>query len=134
MVDESDPETDEDQLVPEDYNELLEGLAKKWQLTQLTHNVSVAAANSFWNLSLSLIPGVFNAKENSVPNNKQVPGFVHMRRKLYKDISPPIHMKFVYLNRSTNMVETIHCSSAPRQRFPKSQYIKLYEEAHIKVL
>ena len=112
---------------------MLESLSKKWQLIQLTHNVSAAATNSFWQFGLSLFPGLVAAKEMS-GTNKNVPGFIHLRRELQQDMCPPIYMTFAYLNRITKNVEIIKCNKAPIRKFPKSQYIKLYEEAHIKVI
>lgn len=116
----------------DDYHTLLENLSKKWLLTQFTHNVSAAAANSYWQLAVNQLPGLSVAKERCGVE-KHVPGFVHIRRKLIKDGCPTIYMKFAYFNKLTNTTEIIHCTKAPARNFPKSKYTKLYEEAHIKV-
>lgn len=118
--------------VDQNYQEILQALSEKWLLVQLTHNVSAAATNSFWQYVVDFFPALFLAKEKSNVN-KNIPGYIHQRRKLYNDICPEIHMKFVYLNRSTGVIETILCNKDPSQKYPKAKYLKLYEEAHINV-
>ena len=127
----SDPSISSDEEV-NNYDELLDSLAKKWLLTQSTHQVSAAAANSFWEVSMNLIPKMLGVREK-FNIKKKVPGFIHLRRKLNEDLCPPIHMKFVYLERSTNTIVEVNCSEDPGKRYPKSKYQKLYEEAHFKV-
>lgn len=101
-------------------------------MVQLTHHVSAAAANSFWKLGVHKLHPLLAQKEDS-GITKNVPGFIHLRRQLHEDQCPEIHMKFVYMNRETKAIETVHGSKAPIKQFPKSKFIKLYEEAHIKV-
>lgn len=101
-------------------------------MLQLTHDVSAAGANSFWKLAMTSIPSLINAREK-FEIGKHVPGFIHQRRQMYKEYCPDIHMKFVYYNKNTHDIETFEGSTCPRKRFPKIKYIKLYEEAHIKV-
>ena len=113
---------------------MLQNLSKKWLVTQLTHEVSAAATNSFWQLSTELFQQLFEAKARD-DVSKNIPGFIHLRRKLYKDssLSPKIYMKFVFLNKTTNAIETVHCERSPSRQYSKANYIKLYEEAHVKV-
>ena len=115
------------------YNDILGSITKKWLLIQLTHNVSAAATNSFWDAAFDSIP-MLNAAKGRWQSDKDVPGFINLRRKLYTKICPQVHMKFVYLKKSTNSIETVHCTKDPGKRYPKSQFMKLFEEAHIKVL
>ena len=116
----------------DNYFEILESITKKWLLIQLTHNVSAAATNSFWQASFDSIPILCAVKERcNIDVN--VPGFIHIRRKLYSNICPTVHMKYVFLERSTNSIEVVHCTKDPGKRYLKSRYTKLYEEAHIKV-
>ena len=127
----NDPPSDNESAAA-DYHDLLKTFSSKWLLSQLTHNVSLTAANAFWQLSLNFLPVLLEAKENSLVK-KNTPGFIHQKRKLYDEMCPKVHMKFVFLNRITNEIETIECEKDPSRRFPKSTHIKLYEEAHIKV-
>lgn len=114
------------------YENLLYSLSKKWLLIQLTHDVSAAAANAFWDVALTFFPGLAAAKKNCGAI-KKVPGYIHLRRKLYDDICPPINMTFAFLNKNTRNTEEIESKKDPSRQFPRSQYTKLYEEAHIKV-
>lgn len=127
----SEPAEDEEEE-GDNYKAIFENVSKKWLNVQLTHDVSMAAANSFWTQAIRFFPALASARERSGVE-KSVPGFIHVRRQLYKEYCPEVHMKFVYLNRNTNAVETYHGSKCPRKQFPRNQYIKLYEEAHVKV-
>ena len=126
-------EVDDDNDVSdgEDYVTVLKNLSEKWLMVQLTHQVSAAAANSFWDSAVQSIPNLMECKKRSSVK-KNVPGFIHLRQKLYNDC-PEVHMKFVYLNKSTQEVEVVHASKSPDRRYPKSTHVKLYEEAHVKV-
>lgn len=77
---------------------------------------------------------MLNAANGQWQSDKNVPGFIHLRRKLYSEICPQVHMKCVYLNKTTDSIEIVHCTKDPGNRYPKSNYIKLFEEAHIKVI
>ena len=116
----------------QNYHGLLEKLSKKWINVQLTHRVSATAANSFWKLAVESFPPLSLARQKDQVK-KNVPCLIHQRRKLYKESCPVIHMTFVYLNRSTQAIENVQCKEAPTRKFPKNKYLKLYEEAHIKV-
>ena len=113
------------------YDEILKKLRNEWLLVKLTHNVSAAAANSFWSLSMSL-PSLLAAKDNCGVR-KNVPTFEHLKRQLYLEKCPKIHMSFAFLNNDTQAIEIFHGQKWPRKRFPKSKYLLLYEEAHIEV-
>ena len=51
---------------------------------------------------------------------------------MYKENCPEINMKFVYLNKNNQDVEVVHSKTNPARRYNKANYIKLYEEAHVK--
>ena len=129
-------DTDTDTISSEEdsdnYFQVLRSMSKKWMDVQINHDVSECATNSFWQLAFDMIPIILGIKERC-NIKKEVPGFIHIRRKLKEEKCPDIHMKFVYLNRSTNSVEEVQCRKAPVKEYPKANYIKLYEEAHIKV-
>ena len=131
--DPSTPSSSDDDNEGDNSNNLLHELSKKWLMIQLTHNVSAAATNSFWDASMSLIPGLLEARQNLETNSK-IPGFIHTRRKLYQDMCPPVQMTFAYLSKVTGEIEYVECTTAPTRTYPKSLFTKLYEEAHIKVI
>lgn len=126
----SNNSSDEDEEI---YGEVLDSLYKQWLLVQLTHNVSAAATNSFWRIAFEFIPTLCRIREQR-NIKKKVPGYIHIRRNLYDDICQKVHMKFAFLNKSNNSIEVVECDKAPDKRYPRSRYIKLYEEAHVKVM
>ena len=116
----------------EDYYDLLATLSKKWLNVQLTHQVSAAATNSFWAIANTFLP-VISAAKDKCNVNKNVPGFVHIRRTMKKQMCPEVQMKFVYLNKNTRAIEVVHSKTSPDHKYNQSCYEKLYEEAHISV-
>ena len=114
-----------------EYSNLLTILSEKWLYTKLTHQVSAAASKSFWKTAMECVPALYEAKKE-VNVTKNTPGFIHQRRKLYKDMCPEVHLKYAFLNKENNQTEVIHSKTAP-SKYNTSKYIKLYEEAHIKV-
>ena len=115
-----------------EYKELLKKVSEKWLMAQLTHNVSAAATNSFWHIALNDFTSLSDAREHSM-TKKNIPGYIHLRRQLYKEKCPEVHMRFVYLNKESKNIEVVHCDKDPGHKYPKSKYTKLFEEAHIKV-
>lgn len=109
---------------------MLEEMSKKWLHVQMTHQVSASATEAFWKTANELMPLVYDHR-NRLNIQKNVPGFKHLRRKLYKENCPEINMKYVYKNKRDNSIEIVECKKAPSRS--KSNYIKLYEEANVKV-
>lgn len=130
-----DQNNDQEQIdgeLPDDYWDMLNTMSEQWLMVQLTHNVSAAATNSFWNLAFKQMPNLLRMKsEQSVKKN--VSGFIHMRRKLYQLKCPKVHMKFVYMNKTTQEIEVVNTTKNPRHTYTRANYVKLYEEAHVKV-
>lgn len=79
------------------------------------------------------MPDIFRMR-SELNIKKKIPGFIHVRRKLYDDLSPKVHMKYVYIRKSDETIEVVHCTVDPGNQYPKALYIKLYEEAHVKVI
>ena len=126
----SDPSFFSDDDEVENYKGLLDELSKKWLNVQLTHEVSASATESFWKTAMNLMPPLFEHR-NRLHIQKNVPGYKHLRRQLYNDFCPEITMTFAFMKISDQSIEVIECNTA--QTRSKSEYIKLYEEANIKV-
>ena len=126
----SEPSSSSSDNEEENYHGLRDQLAKKWLNIQLTHEVSASATESFWKAAMGLIPPLFEHRRQ-FEIKKKVPGYKHLRRQLFKDNCPEISMKFAFMKRSDRSIEVVDCNIAPTRS--KSEYIKLYEEAHIKV-
>ena len=129
----SDPSLPSEEEEEEHYFDLLAALSKKWLFVQLTHNVSAAATNSFWEIAMKFIPNLVKAKKDLDIKSK-VPGFVHIRRQMYDTICPELDLKYAFLDKNNNSLEVVTCKKAPGKKYPKSKYKKLYEEAHVKVI
>ena len=125
-----------DGLVPpnevDTYRSRLGKMAEKWLLIKLTHQVSASATNAFWKAALDYIPELIKSKErDSVA--RPIPGFIHLRRLMYKGKCPTVQMKFAFLNRTTDQIEIVHCQTNPGRMYNRAKFVKLYEEAHVKV-
>ena len=83
---------EEDINEPTEYYDILDDLAKKWLEIHLSHNVSLSATYEFWNIGMKVIPKLFEAKLRQ-DIQKNTPQFVHLRRKLYKEMCPPVHLE-----------------------------------------
>lgn len=130
----ADPGGQEDNNIDlqDDYHEMLKEVAEKWLLVQLTHRVSISASNSFWEFAVNSIPKLSQCK-NDRSIKKAIPGYIHLRRKMYKEQCPKVHMKFVYLNKNTEAIEIVHTNTNPAKQYNRINYVKLYEEAHFEV-
>lgn len=82
---------------------------------------------------MNSIPDLFKHREQFNVQRK-VPCYEHMRRQLYSVNCPKIHMQYAFLKISDNSIHIVDCENAPIKRFPRSEYEKLYEEGHIKVI
>ena len=120
----NDDDNDEDR---DDYNTALQSFSKKWLSIQLTHKTSASATNTFWKAALESLPKLLELKvEENI--RKNVPTFVHQRRKLTGELCPDIHMTYVYRDKRDGSIST---ATVPKRN---EFYEKLYEEAHIKVI
>ena len=118
----------------ENYFSVLESLSKKWLSAQLTHHVSAAGANTFWDIAMDAIPKMVSIKDVEGVTRK-TPRFTQERRKMYKDNCPKIQMRFAFKHKLTGEIETIDCDATPAKRFQRNpDYVKIYEEAHVKVI
>lgn len=129
-----DPDDDLSILDDEDdYASLLKAMSRKWYSAQLNHKVSATAAEAFWKIAKTYWPKIVQAKQ-SEEVEKSTPLFPNQRKKLDKQLCPEIHMEFGFLNVTTGEVETVNSMTAPLKDYERNpNYIKLYEEAHIKV-
>ena len=125
---------EEDIDVPqESYNSILEALSEKWMLAELDHTISKVASNAIWKIAFSFIPKLMQAK--SVENVKRkVPGFDHIRKKMYEKRTPKVQLQIGYKNKLTNEVSVVHETATPQSRFPPDKFEKLYEVATVKVI
>ena len=117
----------------EDYNLLLESMSRKWHYTQLHHEVSATAADKFWQIAKSFWPKLVEAKQVEGVKRK-TPEFQNQRKKIVKQLCPDIHMEFGFLNVNTGAIHKVATRTAPFKEYERNpNFIKLYEEAHVKV-
>lgn len=108
-------------------------MTRKWYFTQLSHQVSATAANDFWAIAKEFWPKIQRAKEVEAISRK-TPLFPNQRKKMIQQLCPDIHMEFGFLNVTTGIIHQVSCESTPCKDYERNpEYIKLYEEAHIKV-
>ena len=102
-------------------------------LTELQHNVSLAASDAFWKLALKSFSPLLKAKDEANVK-KETPQFTHLRRQLRDKYLPPIEMQIGYKHRETGEEIHLKTDAIPASRFPKSSYQPMYEIASIKVM
>ena len=112
---------------------MFNSFCEKWLHEQQHHHVSLNAANSFWKLAFQYVGKLLELKleEN---NKKKIPDFLHVRQVIYKNICPPVHMSFAFLDKSDNSIVHVEGDHTPLNQYERNpRYQKLYEESHIKV-
>ena len=105
------------------YCQLLQKLAEKWLLVEISHNASKEASNMFWEAAISLLPQVLREKE-MIGISRKIPQFVHLRRKLHKRLLPPINQTTAFKDRSGNVVVV---EGDATKEYSTSTHTKLYE-------
>lgn len=130
----SEESEDEEFIEMDDYKTILDFLSKEWIKIELTHQVSKVASNAFWSMAKNWFPRLFHAKEMQNIHRK-TPNFAHIRRKMYKENVPPIHLEFCFKHKESGVLTIVKDSSiTPKTRFPPNEYQKLWEVAYVKVL
>ena len=131
--DDEDPEIDEFVEV-DDSDSILTILSKEWQKIELSHQVSKVASTSFWEVGKSWFHRLFQAKELQ-QNHRKTPSFTHIRRKMYSQWVPKIYTETGYQNKDSGIVTVVRDGDGDAQinRFPRHEYSKLWEVAHVQV-
>ena len=116
------------------YSSLFKSFANQWQHGQLTHHVSLTAATAFWDLAFKYVSDLsqLKAQEN---NHKKTPGFLHVRKQIYKDLSPDVKMSFAFKKKTDGSIVYVKDDITPLKKYQRDpEYEKLYEEAHVEVI
>ena len=115
------------------YKEVLKELADEWIEAEIDHRVSKSASNCFWKIATTKFKKLFETK--SIQGvRKKVPQFAHLRKKLYDNKVPPIHMEIAYKDNETEEIVVLEdLKKAPVGKFPPDKFTKLYEQATVKV-
>ena len=132
-MDNDDASDDEDMFngIEGGYHTILQELLEEFLLIEITHNTSKTATNAFWRASEKGFYKLQQAK-NLQGITKSTPQFVHLRRKMYKDL-PKVNMEIAYENKETKEITTVNTEITPKSQFPPDQYVKLYELASVDV-
>ena len=72
-----------------EYEKQLHSLSKAWLNVELSHNISKIASNTLWDLALSFVQPLMDAKEQEGVT-KKIPKFQQLRKKLYQKYAPKI--------------------------------------------
>ena len=126
---EEDKDDDEDT-----FHSLFESFSKQWLGAQLTHHVSLTASQAFWNLAFKYGSNLndLKTKENI---KKKIPQFLQVRKNMYAEICPKVHMSFAFLNKADGSIIRVEAEKTPLNEYQRNpQYQKLFEEAHIEVI
>ena len=130
--DESDIEGSDFEEVDE-YFALLKYLSKEWLKVELAHRVSKVASEEFWSLAKKWFHKLFTTKKVQKVTRK-TPSFPHLRRRMYDNSVPPIHMEFGFLEKDTGDLTIVEDTPiTPKKQFPPHRFQKIWEIAHVKV-
>ena len=136
LDDDDDNEVDdmEDIPVPENYDDLVRQLGHLWVESTGKHNISIEGASYLWRIAFKYMGNILQAKE-AENNERKLPQFKHLRRKIIKDSVPPVQIRTAFLNLQTNTVETPPPSDkGPDKAFNDVNiYQKLFEITSVKV-
>lgn len=72
-----DSSSDDSAANDESYQQWFKALSNEWLHSQLTHNVSLAASNSFWELAFKYLPKLMELKEEE-RISKKIPQFLQV--------------------------------------------------------
>ena len=118
----------------ESFENVLQSFSKEWLHAHLTHNVSLAASNIFWQLSFNFVSKIQSLRASEGINRK-IPQFLQVRKNMYTDICPQVHMSFAFLNKNDGSIIHVDANQTPLRQYERDPlYQKLYEEAHIEVI
>ena len=131
--DEDDHPSEHEFQEVDDYLTLFNYLSKEWLKVEVNHHVSKVASEAFWNLGKKWFHHLFRTKEIQGVLRK-TPTFVHIRRQFYKKYVPPVQMDVAYQNKENGELTILEGTEViPRNRFPASQFHKLWEIGHVEV-
>ena len=97
----------------------------------MTHKVSESAADDFWKNGMMAFHQLQLLREQEQVR-KNVPTFVHQRRKLFEEMNPSIESKSVFRDKTNGTIVTVDTTKRSARQYQNSRYEKLYDEAHIK--
>ena len=124
----SEPEESDDS-----YNDIFRAFSNAWLETQLTHHVSLTAANKFWSLSQNYMPKLLDLRKTEHITRK-VPQFPQIRNTIKKQMCPEIKISFAFLDKEDGSIIHVSDVNTPLKQFQRNpRYEKLYEEANIEV-
>lgn len=114
----------------DNYKEILESLLEKWIINEIDHRVSKTASENFWRIASSF-HDLHVAKGAS---RRKIPQLGHLRKKMYKDRVPDVHMEVGFQSKDTGEVTVLDdVAVIPTSRFPTNQFRRLYEIASVDV-
>ena len=95
--------------------------------------MSKTASNELWSLAVESIPKMIEARERE-NITKKIPQFRSVRESLHRDNVPRIRLEVAYECKETGDIIILRdLESTPVNRFPPSQFQKLYETARVDV-
>lgn len=119
---------DDEEEHEENYSSILKDLKSQWMTTEISHCVSKAASDAFWRLGLEYFPKISAANVN-----KKTHQFDSIRRRIYKDMVPPIHLQIAFKHRASGEIVVVNNTVTPIKNYSPAVYDKMYEIATIKV-
>ena len=115
------------------FDSLFQSFSNQWLHTHLTHHVSLAASNQFWQLAFKFVSNIEDLKHQE-NNSRKIPQFLQVRKNIYTDNCPKVTMTFAYLNKNDQSIIHVNVDQTPINDFDRNpQFQKLYEEAHVDV-
>ena len=107
---------------------IMEEVAKQWLGIEMSHDVSKAASDLFWEAAKSMVKML-----GVNPENPKIPTFTHIRRKLMEQYSPEISLDVAYKHQETQEIILLSDVRKISTDFRKPAYEPLYEIASVNV-
>ena len=120
-------ENEVDELyVDEDFDNLISRFGHLWLASIVSHDISISAACHLWKLAFTWIESIMLRKK--LEGVKKIPQFAHLRRKLIKNLCPPVTIRVSYKDTDTGQI----ISPPPSDIVHHKQYsdIKKFQKLH----
>lgn len=119
-------EFSDDEEEEESFEGFLESVVQKWLHIQMTHTVSAAATDMFWETAVQCLPHL----NGLMQTQKKIPTFGHLRKKMVDNVCPDITVNYTFKDKRDGSIVTVN---KPATLNHNPNFERLYDVANVKV-